>query len=72
MTDRFTSKSAALSYTGEGAPRLVAKGEGELAEKIKAIANELDIPTVAGGPRRIVMPNSAWGRNSPCLICRGR
>jgi flagellar biosynthesis protein len=25
---------------------LVAKGEGELAEKIKAIADELDIPTV--------------------------
>jgi flagellar biosynthesis protein len=24
----------------------VAKGEGELAEKIKAIADELDIPTV--------------------------
>jgi flagellar biosynthesis protein len=46
MTDRFTNKSAALSYTGEGAPRLVAKGEGELAEKIKAIADELDIPTV--------------------------
>jgi flagellar biosynthesis protein len=46
MTDRFTSKSAALSYTGEGAPRLVAKGEGELAEKIKAIADELDIPMV--------------------------
>ena len=46
MTDRFTSKSAALGYTGEGAPRLVAKGEGELAEKIKAIADELDIPTV--------------------------
>ena len=39
MTDRFTSKSAALSYTGEGAPRLVAKGEGELAQKIKAIAD---------------------------------
>ena len=46
MTERFSSKSAALSYTGEGAPRLVAKGEGELAEKIKAIADELDIPTV--------------------------
>ena len=45
MTDRFTSKSA-LSYTGDGAPRLVAKGEGELAEKIKAIADELDIPIV--------------------------
>ncbi|MDA8660070.1 EscU/YscU/HrcU family type III secretion system export apparatus switch protein [Luminiphilus sp.] len=46
MTDRFTSKSAALSYAGDGAPRLVAKGEGELAEKIKAIADELDIPIV--------------------------
>ncbi len=46
MTDRFMSKSAALSYTGEGAPRLVAKGEGELAQKIKEIADELDIPVV--------------------------
>ena len=33
MTDRFTSKSAALSYTGEGAPRLVAKGEGGACPK---------------------------------------
>ena len=39
-------KSAALTYTGQGAPRLVAKGEGELAERIRAVAEELDIPIV--------------------------
>ena len=39
-------KSAALTYTGRGAPRLVAKGEGELAERIRAVAEELDIPIV--------------------------
>ena len=39
-------KSAALTYTGQGAPRLVAKGEGELAQRIRAVAEELDIPIV--------------------------
>ena len=39
-------KSAALTYTGHGAPRLVAKGEGELAQRIRAVAEELDIPIV--------------------------
>lgn len=39
-------KSAALTYRGQGAPRLVAKGEGELAQRIRAVAEELDIPIV--------------------------
>ena len=39
-------KSAALTYRGQGAPRLVAKGEGELAQRIRAVAEELDIPVV--------------------------
>lgn len=39
-------KAAALTYTGQGAPRLVAKGEGELAQRIRAVAEELDIPIV--------------------------
>ena len=44
MNESGWNKSAALTYTGQGAPRLIAKGEGELAQRIRAVAEELDIP----------------------------
>ncbi len=39
-------RAVALRYreSGDNAPRLVAKGEGTLAEKIKAAANEAGVP----------------------------
>ena len=40
------SKSAALAYSGVGAPRLLARGEGELARRIIAKASEHDVPIV--------------------------
>lgn len=40
------SKSAALAYSGVGAPRLLARGEGELARRIVAKASEHDVPIV--------------------------
>lgn len=40
------SKSAALAYSGVGAPRLLAKGEGEIARRIMATASEHDVPIV--------------------------
>ena len=46
MSESRYNKSAALTYSGEGAPRLVAKGEGELAERIKATAQEVGVPVV--------------------------
>ena len=46
MNESGWNKSAALTYTGQGAPRLIAKGEGELAQRIRAVAEELDIPIV--------------------------
>ena len=46
MSESHYHKSAALTYSGEGAPRLVAKGEGELAERIKATAQEFGVPVV--------------------------
>ena len=46
MSESGWNKSAALTYTGQGAPRLIAKGEGELAQRIRAVAEELDIPIV--------------------------
>ena len=46
MNEPRHNKSAALTYSGEGAPRLVAKGEGELANRIKATAEEFGVPVV--------------------------
>lgn len=37
-------RSAALSYSGEGAPVLVAKGEREIARRILALAEEHGVP----------------------------
>ena len=46
MSESRFSKSAALTYSGGGAPRLVAKGEGELADRIRATAEEFGVPGV--------------------------
>ncbi|MEP5765393.1 MAG: EscU/YscU/HrcU family type III secretion system export apparatus switch protein [Halieaceae bacterium] len=39
-------RAAALAYDGELAPRLVAKGSGELAAEIEALARRHDIPVI--------------------------
>ncbi|MDD3608909.1 MAG: EscU/YscU/HrcU family type III secretion system export apparatus switch protein [Halothiobacillaceae bacterium] len=36
--------AVALHYDGRGAPRVVAKGRGEVADKIMELARENDIP----------------------------
>ncbi|MFT7287568.1 MAG: flagellar biosynthesis protein [Halieaceae bacterium] len=41
-----SARSAALSYSGQGAPTLVAKGDGEIARRIADLALEHDIPIV--------------------------
>lgn len=38
------NEAIALHYSGKGAPRVTAKGKGELAEQIIAIAREHDVP----------------------------
>ena len=42
--DQTDDQAVALHYSGKGAPRVTAKGKGELAEQIIAIAQEHDIP----------------------------
>ncbi len=37
-------KAVALHYDGEAAPRVTAKGEGEVAERIVAVAREHGVP----------------------------
>ena len=43
-SDSNPNEAVALHYSGKGAPRVTAKGTGELAEQIIAIAREHDIP----------------------------
>jgi flagellar biosynthesis protein len=38
------SNAVALRYDGDGAPRVIAKGRGELAERIREVAREHDVP----------------------------
>lgn len=44
------TKAAALAYDNVGAPRIVAKGEGILAKKIIALAQEQGIPVQKNEP----------------------
>jgi len=44
------ARSAALSYSGEGAPLLVAKGDNKIAQQIVAIAQEHGVPIVQDEP----------------------
>ena len=46
MTEDTKKKdiAVALQYDGKNAPRVTAKGEDDLAEKIRAIAEEYDVP----------------------------
>lgn len=48
-TSTSGSQSAALSYSGEGAPILVAKGENAIADRIVELAAQNDVPIVQDG-----------------------
>lgn len=42
--NRVPPRSAALVYAGVGAPRVVASGEGDIAQRIRAIAEAHGVP----------------------------
>ena len=44
MKDAHDPLAVALRYEGTGAPRVVAKGRGEVAEHILAVAREHGVP----------------------------
>ncbi|MEM1404404.1 MAG: EscU/YscU/HrcU family type III secretion system export apparatus switch protein [Pseudomonadota bacterium] len=60
-----TSKSAALSYGGEGAPVLVAKGESEIARAITELARAHDIPIVQNDQLTELLCQVALGDEIP-------
>ncbi|MEM6300839.1 MAG: EscU/YscU/HrcU family type III secretion system export apparatus switch protein [Pseudomonadota bacterium] len=59
------TKSAALSYRGEGAPRLVAKGESEVARRIVAVAEENNVPVVQDGQLTELLSQLSLGEEIP-------
>ncbi|NND61474.1 MAG: flagellar protein FhlB [Gammaproteobacteria bacterium] len=44
MKERNTDVAVALKYGGKGAPRVTAKGRGQTAENILALAEEAGVP----------------------------
>lgn len=44
MTEQKPPRAVALQYTGEGAPKVTAKGEGQLAHTIIASARAAGVP----------------------------
>ena len=44
MSEQTPTLAVALHYDGETAPRVTAKGAGDVAEQILAIAREHDVP----------------------------
>lgn len=71
MTDKRKPKSdkrqkaAALEYTGVGAPRVVAKGEGLIAEQIEAVARQNDVPLLQDSLLASVLVNVPLGDEIP-------
>tara|TARA_Y100001934_G_C11721177_1_gene481334 strand:+ start:31 stop:300 length:270 start_codon:yes stop_codon:yes gene_type:complete len=45
---KYSKRAAALTYSGVGAPILVAKGEGDRADLIVEAGRESDIPIIEG------------------------
>ena len=44
--DTNKSRAAALKYSGAGAPRIVAKGEGRIAARIEQVAEQNNVPLI--------------------------
>ncbi|MDX2462969.1 MAG: EscU/YscU/HrcU family type III secretion system export apparatus switch protein [Porticoccus sp.] len=58
-------RAAALEYTGIGAPRVVAKGEGLIAARIEEVARQNDIPLIQDALLASVLVNVPLGDEIP-------
>ncbi len=60
-----TPEVVALEYDGEGAPRVTAKGRGEVARQILRIAEEHDIPLYQDEELSALLSKVELGREIP-------
>ena len=58
-------KAIALVYDGSGAPRISAKGEGDIAEEIIQLADEHDIPLCDNAALVEILSQIEVGENVP-------
>lgn len=58
-------RAAALEYTGVGAPRVVAKGEGFVAAQIETVARQNDVPLLQDSLLADVLVNVPLGDEIP-------
>jgi len=58
-------RAAALEYTGVGAPRVVAKGEGFVAAQIETVAQLNDVPLLQDSLLADVLVNVPLGDEIP-------
>lgn len=58
----------ALKYDGEGAPRVTAKGRGEVAEQILKIAKEHDIPLYQDEELSTLLSKVELGKEIPEML----
>lgn len=60
-----TPLAVALHYNGNGAPRVVAKGGGEVADRIVATAREHNVPLQEDGALAATLSRIDLGREIP-------
>ena len=64
-TDRSIPKAAALTYSGTGAPTVVAKGEGFIAKQIIDVADRYEVPLISDEQLVSVLINVPLGDEIP-------
>lgn len=62
---RAPELAVALQYDGERAPRVTAKGSGELAEQIIALAREHEVPLQENAPMVELLSKLELGEEIP-------
>lgn len=65
MNERRPPLAVALHYNGNGAPRVVAKGGGELAERIVETAREHNVPLQEDAALASALARLELGREIP-------
>lgn len=65
MSDRRPPLAVALHYNGNGAPRVVAKGGGEIAERIVETAREHNVPLQEDAALASALSRLDLGREIP-------
>ncbi len=64
-TNKRPTCAVALQWDGESAPKVTAKGEGSVAEKILALAKEHNIPLQENGELAAVLAQLELGDEIP-------